>query len=79
METINKSDTSVDLDISKSEKAELEVSPTIPPSTDDGPHFDAQRTKALLRKLDWHLVPFLALLYLYAMTVLQPSPLNRII
>lgn len=26
--------------------------------------FDAARTKSLLRKLDWHLVPFLALLYL---------------
>ncbi len=26
--------------------------------------FDAVRTKTLLRKLDWHLVPFLALLYL---------------
>jgi len=28
------------------------------------PHFDAARTKTLIRKLDWHLVPFLALLYL---------------
>lgn len=26
--------------------------------------FDAARTKTLLRKLDWYLVPFLALLYL---------------
>ncbi|KAF8544935.1 major facilitator superfamily domain-containing protein [Trichophaea hybrida] len=26
--------------------------------------FDEKRTKALLRRLDWHLVPFLALLYL---------------
>jgi hypothetical protein len=27
-------------------------------------HFDAQQTKALLRKIDWHLIPFLCLLYL---------------
>jgi MFS family permease len=26
--------------------------------------FDAQRTKALIRKIDWTLIPFLALLYL---------------
>lgn len=26
--------------------------------------FDAAGTKKLLRKLDWHLVPFLSLLYL---------------
>jgi len=30
----------------------------------DGPTFDAERTRKLLWKLDWHLVPFLALLYL---------------
>lgn len=30
----------------------------------EGPVFDAARTKKLLRKMDWHLVPFLALLYL---------------
>lgn len=27
-------------------------------------HFTAQQTKALLRKIDWHLIPFLSLLYL---------------
>jgi hypothetical protein len=31
----------------------------------DSAGFDEQRTKTLLRRLDWHLVPFLALLYLY--------------
>ncbi|CUS13534.1 unnamed protein product [Tuber aestivum] len=30
----------------------------------DAASFDEKRTKKLLRKLDWHLVPFLALLYL---------------
>jgi hypothetical protein len=29
-----------------------------------GTHFTAQQTKALLRKIDWHLIPFLSLLYL---------------
>lgn len=33
-------------------------------STDELPAFDAKATKRLLRKLDYHLVPFLALLYL---------------
>ena len=35
-----------------------------PESLEAGPGFDETRTKKLLRKLDWHLVPFLALLYL---------------
>lgn len=26
--------------------------------------YDTKQTKALLRKLDWHLIPFLSLLYL---------------
>jgi hypothetical protein len=30
----------------------------------DHPSFDPKRTKKLLRKLDWNIVPFLALLYL---------------
>lgn len=33
----------------------------------DGPTFDAERTRKLLWKLDWHLVPFLSLLYLYVL------------
>ena len=33
-------------------------------SFDDAIPFDQQATKNLLRKLDFHLVPFLALLYL---------------
>jgi hypothetical protein len=27
--------------------------------------FDAAATKTLLRKLDWHLIPFMSLIYLY--------------
>lgn len=30
----------------------------------DGPSYDAARTARLLRKMDWNIVPFLALLYL---------------
>ena len=72
MEKTNNSDTSVDLDL-KVEGQEIEVS-GIPHSTQtfignpredlEAPQFDHARTKTLLRKLDWHLVPFLALLYL---------------
>ena len=29
-------------------------------------YFTAQQTKALLRKIDWHLIPFLSLLYLFS-------------
>lgn len=31
---------------------------------EDVPTFDALQTKRLLRKIDWHLIPFLSLLYL---------------
>lgn len=33
-------------------------------STDSGRQYSVKETKKLLRKLDWHLVPFLSLLYL---------------
>jgi hypothetical protein len=38
--------------------------PTPSDDTLSTPGFDLIRTKQLVRKLDWHLVPFLALLYL---------------
>jgi hypothetical protein len=72
MEKINTSDnseTSVDLDV-KVRGQQIEVSekipssPTVPELGTAAPQFDQARTKTLLRKLDWHLVPFLALLYL---------------
>lgn len=31
--------------------------------------FDASATKKLVRKLDWHLIPFLSLIYLYVLTL----------
>jgi hypothetical protein len=72
MEKTNNSDTSVDLDL-KAEGQAIEVSRALhstatsvsnPREDLEPPQFDNARTKTLLRKLDWHLVPFLALLYL---------------
>ena len=72
MEKTNNSDTSVDLDL-KAEGQEIDISRTLhstptsvgnPREDPEAPQFDHARTKTLLRKLDWHLVPFLALLYL---------------
>lgn len=30
----------------------------------EGQSYDAKETKRLLRKLDWHLIPFMSLIYL---------------
>lgn len=63
-EKISNSDLSVDA----TQKREVhEYEDSAPTSTEyaEAPQFDQKRTKKLLRKLDWHLVPFLALLYLY--------------
>jgi len=37
----------------------------------DGPKFSKERTAQLLRKMDWNIVPFLALLYLYVVYTIQ--------
>ena len=64
MEKISNSDTSID-DKKQVHQSHSETdTPHTPPEYVDAPHFDGARTKKLLRKLDWHLVPFLALLYL---------------
>jgi hypothetical protein len=34
-----------------------------------GPTFDGARTGRLLRKMDWNIVPFLSLLYLYVIFI----------
>lgn len=39
----------------------------------EGPLFDVARTKILLRKMDWHLVPFLSLLYLWVLRFISLS------
>lgn len=65
---ISNSDLSVDATqkeaVSQVENNEKIVAPPAY-NDDDAPHFDEARTRKLLRKLDWHIVPFLALLYLY--------------
>lgn len=38
---------------------------------DAGPKFSKERTAQLLRKMDWNIVPFLALLYLYVVYTIQ--------
>lgn len=72
MEKIDNSDTSIDLDL-KAAGQEVEISEGLhsTPISESNPRqitgatqFDQKRTKTLLRKLDWNLVPFLALLYL---------------
>lgn len=65
MEKINHSDNSLDFETTKGHAEQVEVVSNAGSGYDNAPHFDAQRTKKLLRKLDWNLVPFLALLYLY--------------
>jgi len=42
------------------------VSRSVPVSIDqvELQGFDAQATKKLLRKLDWHIIPFMSLIYL---------------
>ena len=32
----------------------------------DSESFDHHATKKLLRRLDWHIIPFMSLIYLYA-------------
>lgn len=39
-----------------------------------GPTFDEARTGRLLRKMDWNIVPFLALLYLYVIFIVFSIP-----
>lgn len=68
--TSDNSDLSVDLDVKGGDhhielSEKILPSPTVPELGTVAPQFDQARTKTLLRKLDWHLVPFLALLYLY--------------
>jgi hypothetical protein len=71
MEKISNSDVSMEdpktkqlQEVEVSEGTTVSTGPTTPPEYAEPPQFDAKRTKTLLRKLDWHLVPFLSLLYL---------------
>lgn len=57
---------SQDSSIEQKDMAKHAVGDVTPDSLEsaDRPGFDPKRTKKLLRKLDWNIVPFLALLYL---------------
>ncbi|KAG9240378.1 major facilitator superfamily domain-containing protein [Calycina marina] len=63
MEKVNHSDTLVDLDTKTTGDVPKVVTDDSPEYNDE-PQFDTRMTKTLLRKLDWHIVSFLALLYL---------------
>lgn len=45
----------------------LDVSAAASVESIEAQGFDEARTKKLVRKLDWHLIPFLSLIYLYAL------------
>ena len=45
-------------------KTEAQFSEASPPSEISATVYDAKATQRLLRKIDWYLLPFLALLYL---------------
>jgi hypothetical protein len=50
---------------------EIAVVPATPDIADgelETQGYDAVSTKTLLRKLDWHIIPFMSLIYLYAAT-----------
>lgn len=36
--------------------------------------WDAHSTKKLLRKLDWHIIPFMSLIYLYVLVATHDDP-----
>lgn len=42
----------------------IAVSPDLSTEHVESQGFDAAATKKLLRKLDWHLIPFMSLIYL---------------
>ena len=55
------SDTKPDLDSKEALEAEVRISTTYEHGTGRQPFNEAQ-TKALLKKLDWHMIPYLSLL-----------------
>jgi len=63
-EKISNSDLSTMDEQHKRNLEHVELGSSSPPEYNEAPEFDERRTKTLLRKLDWHLVPFLSLLYL---------------
>lgn len=47
------------------ESVVLEATPDISTGDVESQGFDASATKKLLRKLDWHIIPFMSLIYLW--------------
>jgi len=79
---VSNSDLSVDANqkeaVDRVEENEKVTTPPAYNSEDEGPRFDEARTKKLLRKLDWHIVPFLALLYLSVRPSSAPNSFDPI-
>jgi hypothetical protein len=48
------------------EVAVVSATPDIADGEIETQGYDAVSTKTLLRKLDWHIIPFMSLIYLYA-------------
>jgi hypothetical protein len=50
--------------VDKKVAAQVEVSASSSVEVIEAQGFDQQTTKKLIRKIDWHLIPFLSLIYL---------------
>lgn len=50
--------------VDKKVGAQVEVSASSSVEVIEAQGFDQQTTKKLIRKIDWHLIPFLSLIYL---------------
>jgi len=50
--------------IDKKVASQTDVSPSSSVEVIEAQGFDQQTTKKLIRKIDWHLIPFLSLIYL---------------
>lgn len=55
-----------------------ETATTLPAGDVETQGFDPYATKKLLRKIDWHIIPFMSLIYLYVFN-LSPTPLKHTI
>jgi len=53
----------------KKDSADAEVAAVLDIASGDTSltKFDAKSTKKLLRKLDWHIIPFMSLIYLFVL------------
>jgi hypothetical protein len=56
-----------------------ETATTLPAGDVETQGFDASATKKLLRKLDWHIIPFMSLIYLYVSNLSDTPHSNKYI